>query len=74
MIKKFVLCDQSPWLWSNQNMNKCFYMVDIVVIHMNKKKDLFFFWEEGQKVFDSKNFLSSSLDDSFPNVNRVLEL
>lgn len=72
MIKKFILCDQAPWLWSDPNESD-----ESMILHgghrghpYELKKGYDISWEEGQKVFDSKNFFPngpSSLADSFPN-------
>jgi pimeloyl-ACP methyl ester carboxylesterase len=79
MIKKFILCDQAPWLWSDLNETD-----ESMILHgghrgqpYELKKGYDISWEEGQKVFDSKDFFPngpSSLADSFPNGNRVMEL
>ena len=79
MIKKFILCDQPPCLWSDLNEND-----ESMMLHGGNrgepyglKKGYDISWEEGQKVFDSKDYFPtapSSLAESLPNGKRVLEL
>ena len=79
MIKKFIFIDQSPWLWSDpyesdESMNS----------HGGHRGHPYTFnkgfnvsWEEGQKIFDSKDFFETApttLAQSTPNGLRVLEL
>ena len=79
MIKKFILCDQPPWLWSDLNEND-----ESMMLHGGNrgepyglKKGYDISWEEGQKVFDSKDYFPTApsyLAESLPNGKRVLEL
>lgn len=74
MIKKFILCDQAPWLWSDLNESD-----ESMIIHgghrgdpYELKKGLIYLGSKAKKFLIQKIF--SSLADNFSNGNSIMEL
>ena len=79
MIKKFILVDQPPWLWSDLNESD-----ESMILHGGLRGEPYGFkkwfdisWEKGQKFFDSKDYFPTcgkTIAESTPKGLKVMEL